>query len=148
MKAITLWQPWASMIAIGCKVNETRSWKTLHRGPIAIHAAKRFREDEMIFARDVILFHRPIQDAIRTYGMSCLADFPLGAIVAVANIIDVIPTEDAYGIYGVVDYELGDYTPGRFAWLLEDIKHLPPIPCRGAQGIWNLPDDIERMVSA
>lgn len=41
MKAITLWQPWASLIAIGAKKYETRSWKTNYRGPIAIHAAKK-----------------------------------------------------------------------------------------------------------
>lgn len=40
MKAITLWQPWASLLAIGAKQHETRSWKTSYRGPVAIHAAK------------------------------------------------------------------------------------------------------------
>ena len=40
MKAISLWQPWASAIAIGEKTIETRSWWTPHRGALAIHAAK------------------------------------------------------------------------------------------------------------
>jgi hypothetical protein len=31
MKAITLWQPWASLIAIGAKKYETRSWRQLQR---------------------------------------------------------------------------------------------------------------------
>lgn len=39
MKAITIWQPWASLIACGVKQYETRSWPTKYRGPIAIHAA-------------------------------------------------------------------------------------------------------------
>ncbi len=39
MKAITLWQPWASLLACGAKIYETRSWATNYRGPIAIHAA-------------------------------------------------------------------------------------------------------------
>ena len=39
MKAITIWQPWAEFIAAGVKHNETRSWATKYRGPIAIHAA-------------------------------------------------------------------------------------------------------------
>ena len=42
MKAITLWQPWASLIACGAKKYETRSWATRYRGPIAIHAAKKY----------------------------------------------------------------------------------------------------------
>lgn len=40
MKAITLWQPWASLLACGAKKYETRSWSTKYRGPIAIHAGK------------------------------------------------------------------------------------------------------------
>ncbi len=41
MKAITIWQPWASLIACGAKKFETRSWATNYRGPIAIHVAKK-----------------------------------------------------------------------------------------------------------
>lgn len=37
MKAITILQPWASLIACGKKQIETRSWATKYRGPIAIH---------------------------------------------------------------------------------------------------------------
>lgn len=40
MKAITIRQPWAGLIAVGEKVYETRSWPTKYRGPIAIHAGK------------------------------------------------------------------------------------------------------------
>lgn len=40
MKAITLTQPWATLVAIGAKRIETRSWATRYRGPLAIHAAK------------------------------------------------------------------------------------------------------------
>lgn len=39
MKAITVWQPWASLLACGAKRYETRGWATRYRGPIAIHAA-------------------------------------------------------------------------------------------------------------
>jgi hypothetical protein len=40
IKAISLWQPWASLMALGLKRHETRHWPTAYRGPIAIHAAK------------------------------------------------------------------------------------------------------------
>lgn len=42
MKGLTLTQPWATLVAIGAKRVETRSWSTNYRGPIAIHAAKGF----------------------------------------------------------------------------------------------------------
>jgi hypothetical protein len=41
MKAISLWQTWATPVAIGAKRFETRDWSTKHRGPIAIYAAKK-----------------------------------------------------------------------------------------------------------
>ena len=41
MKAITIIQPWATLIALGEKQFETRSWFTKHRGELAIHAGKR-----------------------------------------------------------------------------------------------------------
>jgi hypothetical protein len=41
IKAISLWQPWASLMAAGVKLHETRHWWTSYRGPLAIHAAKR-----------------------------------------------------------------------------------------------------------
>ncbi|PWJ51632.1 hypothetical protein [Faecalicatena contorta] len=39
MKAITLWQPWASLLACRVIEYETRSWAAKYRGPMAIHAA-------------------------------------------------------------------------------------------------------------
>lgn len=42
MRAITLMQPWASLIALGAKRYETRSWKTHYRGPLAIHSSRDF----------------------------------------------------------------------------------------------------------
>jgi len=40
LKAITILQPWASLIACGAKQIETRSWATKYRGQLAIHAGK------------------------------------------------------------------------------------------------------------
>ena len=48
MKDISLWQPWASLIALDQKSIETMGWGTRFRGPIAIHAAKRFQRDEKL----------------------------------------------------------------------------------------------------
>jgi len=47
MKALSLWQPWASAIALGSKRIETRGWATSYRGPLAIHAAKRCVKGEL-----------------------------------------------------------------------------------------------------
>jgi hypothetical protein len=45
MKCISLWNPWAFLIAIGKKQNETRSWPTSYRGLLAIRAAKKWNKE-------------------------------------------------------------------------------------------------------
>ncbi len=59
MKAITIWQPWASLLACGAKQYETRSWATSYRGPIAIHAAK----------KNVLDYSRPDKRTAGSVGM-------------------------------------------------------------------------------
>lgn len=128
MKALTLWQPWASAIALGYKHHETRGWKTKYRGIIAIHAAK-----------------RPIPSnspANAYFTKAAIADFPLGKIVAIAEIVDCLPVEDVLSV-SISDRLFGDWSEGRFAWQLENIRALKePVPYKGMQGLWTLPDDI------
>lgn len=155
MKAISLWNPWAMLVALGLKRFETRSWDTSYRGPIAIHAAKVFPK----IAR-ASCHHSPIADVVvrhRLTGLSCSGkvwyDFPFGAVVAIAELTDVyLITED--GLYqsrylrtegpkklplpSEPELSFGDYTPGRFAWELKNIVQLKlPIPTKGGQRIWN-----------
>ena len=52
MKALTIQQPWASLITMGVKIIETRSWSSKYRGPLAIHAGLKkanIFEDEWIW---------------------------------------------------------------------------------------------------
>src|SRR3546814_20184887 len=76
VKAISLWQPWASAIALGHKSIETRHWPTKYRGELALHAAKRFGPDEREFAS--------IERALGRMP----ARLPLGALVAVVDLLD------------------------------------------------------------
>src|SRR3546814_13455324 len=81
LKAISLWQPWASAIALGHKSIETRHWPTKYRGELAINAAKRFGPDEREFAS--------IERALGRMPPR----LPLGAIVAVVDLPDSRPTD-------------------------------------------------------
>jgi len=148
MKAITLRQPWASLIAIGEKRIETRSWPTKYRGPLAVHAAKSITR-----ASDLVCFEEPFRSVLQEHGF--LIDrtysdkspgvelrFPVGVVIATCEIINCIPITEqvAYEIRkeDSREYAFGDYTPGRFAWILSNIKPLPePIPAIGRQGLWN-----------
>lgn len=136
MKAISLWQPWASAMALGLKHIETRHWETRYRGPIAIHAAKRWTLEERSFAAD----------QAKLYGIPMLASPPLGSIVAVGFLERIITTPAAQSFISEMEEDWGNYAPQRFAWMFKDIQPLPePIPYKGAQGIFFVPDDLKQI---
>ncbi len=125
MKAITLWQPWASLIAQGFKKIETRSWGTNYRGALLIHAAKR-----PIKAEDIDLYVRI------TNGQAL--DLPLGKIVAATKLSNCVEMSQEF-IFKQSDLEIrcGDWREGRWAWELSEIVQVDiGIPVKGKQGLW------------
>lgn len=156
MRCLSLWQPWASLLVSGQKRVETRSWRIAHRGPLLIHAAKRWEPGQgavcadPIFRRALEAIGYPLtanmQDAQRAWGM------PLGAIVGSVDVEECFPTEKVHeciegdGEPGrflndlVIDFKeqlFGDYSPGRFAFLCTNpVRFAQPIPFRGAQGLF------------
>jgi hypothetical protein len=128
-------------MALGLKLNETRSWSTPYRGPLAIHAAKT-REvlndedyvDDLLGNAGVI---GPEETAVRS------TDWPLGKIVAVVTLVDCVPTEEIRDGLSVRERAFGNYSDGRFAWITKDLRRIPnPIPFRGLQGLKPLPVDV------
>jgi activating signal cointegrator 1 len=127
IKAISLWQPWATLIALDLKQYETRSWATAYRGLLAIHAAK--RKPEEFKPADIMLYAA----GYRSWG-----ELPLGTVVAIARLVDVIPTDKMQIETDSWESHFGDFSSGRYAWKLEKIhRFASPIPARGAQGLWN-----------
>lgn len=137
MRAISLWQPWASAIAIGAKPDETRGWYTAYRGPLAIHAAQ--TKDCASF-----IFHPSVRGAFRDAGIKAVKDLPFGSVLLTCRLAGCVPTEQRRSQLGALALAFGDYTSGRFAWLLEDVVVLPePVPARGAQGFWKWNEERE-----
>lgn len=154
MKAITIHQPWAGLIAIGAKRYETRGWRTNYRGPIAIHASKKdshaviksLPHRTQISIYDSFYEHLDIPAGAFKY-------MPTGAVVATANLVECWAVGEDYQSGRVVLFNgeggatkdvnakeiiFGDYSFGRYAWELSDVKMLPePIPAKGQQGLWN-----------
>lgn len=146
MRAISLWQPWASAIAAGVKTIETRSWATAYRGQLAIHAAKRWTRAEDEFWLSFV-FDDPKSSASEAFtriGINSSQQLPLGCIVATCEIYDCLSTssdDDAKKLAAHPQSEdeanWGNYSENRFAWLLRNVKWLPtPIACMGRQGFF------------
>lgn len=137
MKAISLWQPWATLMAIGVKKIETRSWPTKHRGLLAVHAAKKWNQNLLYLCQT-----NPICEALDFGSLTpreIKGQLFFGAVVAVGYLEDCVEITQENTPIGD-EYLFGDYTPGRFMWKFRDIKKITaPIPYRGAQGLFNVP---------
>lgn len=134
IKALTISQPWASLIASGAKRIENRSWTTGWNGPLAIHAGG----------------GRQYLDRFE------LSQFDTGAIIAICRLRAVLHLEAIQRAHrdGVVPrglqrigFTIGDLTrilhdkhaEGPFCWILEGVRQLPePIPLAGQRGLWTV----------
>jgi hypothetical protein len=133
LKAITLWQPWAQLVALGEKRYETRSWGPYTLGPIAIHAASKRTWENMQFFQE-----QPFRSVFARHGITSANQLAFGAVIAMARIACCHPVEPLRGRLSVQERALGDYRDGRKAWELVDVKPLRhPIPIAGQQGIWD-----------
>jgi hypothetical protein len=125
-------------MAEGHKKIETRSWSTNIRGPVAIHAAKKsVKEATKLMIPSSLAI---IRDFLFPFPLERL---PLGYILATGNLVDCKRIDEAY-IETMVEtlkgseLALGDYTPGRYAWIFEDVTPFStPIPAIGSQGFWD-----------
>jgi len=144
MKALTIWQPWASLIIAGAKPVEWRGWACPNyiRGQrIAIHAGARAAKPHEI--ADIIAriddaetsliaeIARPLLTGVHRLS------WPLSSVLGTAVIGDPIPALDWVRAHapGFLDSNRIDHS--KFAWPLTEIERFePPIPARGAQGFW------------
>jgi len=109
MKAITLHQPWASLVASGKKTIETRRWCTSWRGDVLICASKR----RPVWPKEHLL--------------------PRGAAVCIARIVECRAMTQAD-----VGAACMGLFPGAKAWVLEDVRVVPPVPVRGKQRLFEV----------
>lgn len=97
MKALTIWQPWASLIAWGEKLYETRPFATQYRGPLAIHAGL---DDSALDVVDANSFYRA---AFKRHGDPVLTKLPFGKVICVVDLVRVELAED-------INYDEGGIT--------------------------------------
>jgi hypothetical protein len=147
LKAVSLWQPWASLIAVGAKTLETRSWPTSHRGKIVIHAAKIWNGEcaaaleRPEFQRALAPVYAPAQ-VLFSDVLGVLNDhLPFGCALAVADLLDCFRIGDAPVKWRdrltTKEQAFGNYLPERWAWVFGEVRLLKvPTPMQGRQGVF------------
>lgn len=123
MRALTLTQPWASLVVEGRKRYETRGWSVSFRGRIAIHAAKGMPG----WARQAAIEFGLNPDTL-----------PRGTVIGEVTIADCYPTHEIVHLQSEQEIEYGDWSAGRFAWALtEPAIYAVSVPAVGHLGLWD-----------
>ena len=160
-RTLTLWQPWGSLIALGLKKFETRSWGTQCRGKLLIHAAKR-----PIKSQECAEIMENADNDQKLWKALCeISATPnYGCIVAIADLTDCclmhpfksrvtnyIETPKGGHIFinqqPPLELAVGDWQPGSYAWKLENVIAIPqPIPHVGGQGLRYASDELKQRI--
>jgi hypothetical protein len=138
---------------------ETRSWKTNYRGPLLIHASAGHRPFHMNLSWEEPFYSAllPVRKPGKVEGSKGSIRYHLGCIIAKTILLDCVEIpdpnpEDLYihlqcgillSVFGK-EVQFGDYTPGRFAWILGEVEPLEePIPAKGKLGLWEFTEDTQ-----
>jgi len=161
LRILTLWQPWATLIALGLKQYKTRSWSTNYRGKLAIHAAKRYISgsewQEFIYRARALGVGSQVESALAAF-----TELPHGSIVAIADLTDCREMIDVASrncslhpalqidssAQTPLEKAVGDWSELRYAWKMENVTALPePIPFKGKQGLTFAPEAIREQLA-
>ena len=127
IKVLSIIEPWATLIKERKKFIETRSWKTSYRGELYIHASnKKIKEKD----EKIIELLKLIPDITMGYGHIICKCKLVDCVYMDQEFLDKIQKNKQ-------EILCGEYSLGRYAWILEDIESLEKsIPAKGHLNIW------------
>jgi hypothetical protein len=151
MRALSLWRPWPAAFLQADKRIENRPWEITYRGDVVFHAAQKFDRDAVPMIQRVARQGGfPLISGVRTA-------HPAGALVFVATVVGCLPYSEVtrVGAAATRDQTNGSTSPESTFWarqqwwafgpwcaVLENVRPLAPIPWKGAQGWFNVPDEV------
>jgi activating signal cointegrator 1 len=144
VRALSLLQPWASLMAFGEKRVETRGWETQYRGWLAIAASKAWKRDDI----EMAMTDPDFVWAWGQHNVTSLKQLPLGAIVCIGHLVDCVRTEyfDTDDARWCAQREsvFGNYRAGRHAFIFDHMIAVPePVPVKGSLQVYTLPSATE-----
>lgn len=153
MKALTLWRPWPAMIfhlpEAQAKRVENRSWKPprwLIGQRIAIHAGERIDRDAMTACSMMLGQTFPAAEvtlAAGIIGTAIVASVTNGAEVEHRVFHGIVKAAEVSAADRLWHAQVARWFSGPFGWLIDDVRTLAePIPCKGRQGLWDVPPEL------
>ena len=154
MKALSLWEPWASLIRTGAKTRETRPWHTNYRGKLLICAAKGGLSKTALLT---MLSYWEIQGGLAPLvGMPLsldqknnprwpgvkIKDLNFGNAVAIVDLTDCKRTDYMTLEEIGTDKHFGNFSLGRYAWKLNLLERISIFPVKGKQRFFEVPDSL------
>lgn len=136
MKAFTVYQPYAFAIVAGLKHYETRPRRTSVRGRVAVHAGKKDAwRTGILESGNMPKIEKALAEFQGTGTRAARLEY--GAVIGTVEIVDCVPVEEIAESLTERERALGDYSPGRFAWVLENpVIFDESFPESGKQGWW------------
>ncbi len=142
IKALSLWEPWASLMATGAKTIETRSWSTSYRGPLLICASQRRNKTQLNDLLEDPDFQNGLAGLCPRWPVT-FNDLNFGHAVAVVDLSNVVPTSSM--VLAQDEEAFGDFSNNRFGWCTRNLRRIKPFPIKGKQGLFDvdLPRGVE-----
>jgi hypothetical protein len=142
MKALSIRQPWATLIVLGMKTVENRSWVTNYRGKLLIHAAKTITKEDMQAGRKFC----------QENGFPFPENFPTRGFIGMCDFTGII-WEETEGLTtdrtpAMLTNEVRGYIDGSIGFFLENAKPINYIPAPGRLGLFNPPAEIMESIPA
>lgn len=152
MICLTVWQPWASAIIYGAKDRENRGWPTSHRGELAIHAAASKVDWDAPDHAWTAAGLMPPPRCQRFDRSGWTGSLQLGQVLGVVDLSGCHRSQGSgqrLDCPGCTQSSCCQPWGHPAAWHWEVTAKRPltePIPCRGAQRLWRLPEQVEKLV--
>ena len=126
--ALSVRQPWASLLVMGIKTVELRNWATSYRGPVIVHASKNI--DSSAARR----LHLP--------------NMPIGCLIGEAELVSVEPLTPArWEELSDSHLQHGPYPGGGYAWHFDSVRAFyQPVNCVGKLGLFTVTIEEENRV--
>lgn len=131
--ALSLHQPYGTLVVLGIKQIETRRWHTAVRGPLWIHAAQRWSQQQ----RDLCQTE-PFARLLAAVGYGDPDTLPRGGLIGAVQLTDCKRIADGWQP-DPWEAALGDFRELRYAWFLQSPRQLPRLlPHLGRQSLWRV----------